>query len=242
MLKLSKGSSLKLAKDSDALSHIIVGMGWEIAQKGKDRTVTHEVPVKSIGNFFRKLFGCTLVTKTVTEVVRPRSNFEYDLDASCALFDSANRIISYNDEGKTKDACVFYNNKKLAGISHGGDNLTGSDGLHDDETIDIHLDKVFGNTSTIAIFMNIYQAKERKQSFADLTKAYLRIVNAENGEEMCRYDLTQFNEDHTALVLGFITRDDTGWTFTAIGESMYGNFPSEVTTQIPKLIKQQKTK
>lgn len=241
MLKLSKGSSLKLAKDSDALTHIIVGMGWEIAQS--EHKVTREVPVKSIGNFFRRIFGCELVTETVTEVIHPRSSgYEYDLDASCALFDKNNNIIQYRSSEGNRDALVFFNNKELAGIQHGGDNLTGSDGLHDDETIDIHLDQVFDTTETIAVFMNIYKAKERKQSFACLTKAYLRIVNANNGEEMCRYDLTQFTESHTALVLGFITRDDSGWTFTAVGESLNGNYPREVSNQIPKILKQHKTK
>jgi tellurium resistance protein TerD len=241
MIKLSKGGSLKLAKDSDALTHIVVGMGWEVAQS--ERTVTREVPVKSIGNFFRKLFGGKLVTKTITEIIRPRSTgYEYDLDASCALFDKNDSIIHYSVCGESSDALVFYNNKKIDGIRHGGDNLTGSDGLHDDETIDIQLDKVFKSTETIAIFMNIYQAKDRKQSFADLTKAYLRIVNATNGEEMCRYDLTQFTDIHTALVLGFITRDESGWTFTAVGESLLGNYPREVANQIPKILKQHKTK
>lgn len=238
MLKLTKGGKLNLKKGSDTLTHIIVGMGWEIAQD--ERTVTHEVPVKSVGNFFRKIFGCELVTETVTEVIRRSSSYEYDLDASCSLFDANNQVIKYRKAGELTDALVFFNNKTLAGIQHGGDNLTGSDGLHDDETIDIRLDKVFKETDTIAVFMNIYKATERKQSFADLTKAYLRIVNADNGEEMCRYDLTQFNEKHTALVLGFIKREGSEWTFTAVGESLCGNYPREVSNQIPKILKNHK--
>ncbi len=228
MLKLSKGGSIKLSKDSKSLSHIIVGMGWEVANA--ERTVTRDVPIKSIGNFFRKLFGCELVTESVTEVVsRRQSGYDYDLDASCALFDSNSKLIH--------DSVVYYGHKFIKGIIHGGDNLTGSDGMHDDETIDITLSQVNAKTDTIAVFMNIYCASSRNQSFADLTKAYLRIINADSNEELCRYDLTQFTPEHTALVLGFITHEDDGWKFTAIGESLFGNYPQDVTKQLPAIIK-----
>lgn len=226
MIKLSKGGSIKLKKDTDSLTHIFVGMGWEIA-KGS-RTVTREVPVKSLGNLFRKMFGCELVTKTVTETVTRRTNGEYDLDASCVLLNKDGSPIGRRIE----ENMVCYHNKEVSGIKHGGDNLTGSDGEHDDEVIDIDLNGVRKETATIVVFMNIYQAENKKQSFRDLTKAYLRIVNAANNEELCRYDLTQFNEKDTALVLGKLTREGNEWTFTAIGNSLKANYPIEVVNQL----------
>ena len=230
MIKLSKGGSIKLKKDTDSLTHIFVGMGWEVA-KGS-RTVTHEVPVKSLGNLFRKMFGKELVTETVTETITRRSNGEYDLDASCVALNSTGTPIGYRIE----DALVCYHNKKIAGINHGGDNLTGSNGEQDDEVIDIKLNEVDSRADSIVVFMNIYQASNKKQSFKDLTKAYLRIVNAVNGEEMCRYDLTQFKENDTALVLGKLTHEGTEWTFTAIGESFKADYPIEAVNRLTKLI------
>lgn len=231
MIKLSKGGSIKLKKDTDSLTHIFVGMGWEIA-KGS-RTVTHEVPVKSIGNLFRKIFGQELVTKTVTETITRRSNGEYDLDASCVLLNKNGSPIGPIPD---HDAIVCYHHKEVLGVKHGGDNLTGSNGEQDDEVIDIELNKVHKDTKSIVVFMNIYQASSRKQSFKDLTKAYLRIVNAVSGEEMCRYDLSQLEENDTALILGKITREGNEWSFTAIGDSLKANYPMEVVNQIHKFI------
>lgn len=231
MLSLSKGGSLNLSKESDGLTHIFLGMGWAIKDKNSKETYTEEVPVKSIGNLFRSIFGGTLVTKTVTRTRKgPTSPYEYDLDASCALI---------NLDGRCNNSDLIYFNHKnhsSGAVAHGGDNLTGSDGNKDDEVIDVRLDKVPSNINTIVFFMNIYQASTRKQSFKDLTKAYIRIVNADGNAELCRYDLTDLSPNDTALILGKLERQNSEWVFTAVGESLTADYPSEVVGNLKKFI------
>ena len=234
MIKLSKGSTIKLAKnDGESLTKIRVGMGWQI-KTAHDVTETKEVEVadKTVGNFFRKIFGGVPTThtetQTITRRVKPKSNDEYDLDASCVVLGS-------NGSPLSRNSLVYFNHKDAAGIHHGGDNLTGSDGKHDDETIDIELPEVDKRAAKIVVFMNIYCASRRNQSFEDLTSAYIRIVNSVTGDELCQYDLTDgdaLDRNATGLILGELVRDDSGWSFTAIGKCIRADYPSDVIDKI----------
>lgn len=225
MLNLSKGKSLNLSKTSDNLSHILIGMGWEMASG--DRTVETQVPVKSIGNFFRSLFGRPLVTETKTEVVKHNTE-NYDLDASCAVVNNKCRLIN-------GDSLVYYGHTETRGIKHSGDNLVGGSGKNDDEQINIWLDQVNSNAKAIVVFMNIYSASRRKQNFGALTNAYVRIVNMSNKEELCRYDLTSLKQDDTAIVLGIISKVNGEWIFKAVGETCKADRPDYVVDQFGAL-------
>ena len=143
---------------------------------------------------------------------------DIDCDASCVLLDENDKVISDED---IDECCVYFANESLYGIVHGGDNLTG-EGEGDDEVIEIDLSDIPPEVKKIVVFMNIYDAVERSQSFADLENAFIRLCNSETGEEICRFDMKDVNPDATALIAGAVYRYNDEWKFSAIGEALRG--------------------
>lgn len=130
-----------------------------------------------------------------------------DLDAS---------VFVLNDSGKAKETVYFNNKKSTCGsIVHGGDNLTGQ-GDGDDETIEVDLSKIPSDIEKAIVVVNIYQAKERNQSFGLVRNAYARIVA--DGVEIARYDLQEDGGSSTALTFAEIYKKNGQWKFRALGE------------------------
>ena len=98
-----------------------------------------------------------------------------------------------------------------------GDNLTGA-GEGDDEQIIVELGQVPSQYDKIVIVVNIYQAFQRKQEFGMIQNAYIRLVDARNNNEMCRYNLTDNYQGMTAMIFGEVYRCNGEWKFSAIGE------------------------
>ena len=117
-----------------------------------------------------------------------------------APIDADPAIILRDANGKTtnKDWALYFGNQNPFWGHHTGDNLTGAgeiDQTGDDERMFIDLNKVPAEVTHIDVFAHIYQGKERRQSFGDLPKGQIRIVNApawkdQNGDEIARMDLT----------------------------------------------------
>jgi tellurium resistance protein TerD len=139
-----------------------------------------------------------------------------DLDLCAFLVD---------ENGKMSDAkqFVYFNNKKspCGSVASRGDNLTGA-GEGDDEVLDIDLSAVPAAVKKIVIAVSIYNAKSKGQSLKSLDNAFVRIVDATNQTELTKYDLTNFDNAEANFVLGELTRNDSGWGFTAIGEPKAG--------------------
>ena len=69
----------------------------------------------------------------------------------------------------------------------------------------------------IVIVVNIYQAVQRKQHFGMIENAFIRLVDARNNKEMCKYNLTENYSGMTAMIFGEIYRYNGEWKFNAIG-------------------------
>ena len=102
---------------------------------------------------------------------------EIDLDASCILFDENNKAVDYVwfRQLKSKDGSIV----------HTGDNRTGA-GDGDDEQIIVDLAKVPGNVKSLVFTVNSFTG----QNFSQVQNAYCRIVNAADGKEVAKYDLS----------------------------------------------------
>ncbi|MGN0606909.1 MAG: TerD family protein [Oscillospiraceae bacterium] len=135
-----------------------------------------------------------------------------DCDALAILVNSSGKLIS-------KDDVVFYNNlrHKSGCVIHQGDNLTG-DGDGDDEQIAVFLQDLPSIYDRVVIAVTIYQAYEKNQHFGMIKNAYIRIMNAENGQELCRYNLSDNYAGKTAMIFGEIYRHNGEWKFSAVGE------------------------
>ncbi len=141
---------------------------------------------------------------------------DFDLDAAAFLL---------GDNGKAAgpEDFVFYGNLKhpSGSVQHMGDNLTGA-GEGDDEQIKVDLSLVPANVTKIAFTATIYEAEERRQNFGQVSNAFIRIYNEENGEEMLRYDLGEDFSIETAVVFGELYKNGNEWKFNAIGSGYQG--------------------
>lgn len=128
-----------------------------------------------------------------------------DLDAS---------VIAYGPDRKKIDNCFFGKLMILGGaIQHSGDNLTG-EGAGDDEAITVHLGGVPPEVTGLVFVVNSFSG----QKFSDVAKAYCRLVDAQSGAELVRFDLTHA-EPRTGVMMAKLIRQFSGeWEMTAMGE------------------------
>ena len=135
---------------------------------------------------------------------------EIDCDASAILLKDG-KLTNMQD-------LVYFGNlsHKSGTVNHMGDNLTGA-GDGDDEQIIIDLSRVPEQYDRIVIVVNIYQAVKRKQHFGMIENAFIRLVDARNNNEMCKYNLTENYSGMTAMIFGEVYRHNGEWKFNAIG-------------------------
>jgi len=134
-----------------------------------------------------------------------------DCDATALLLKNG-KVVS------DKDIIYFGNLKHKSGsVVHTGDNLTG-EGEGDDEQIIVELKKVPEDYDRIVLVVNIYSAKQKNQHFGMIRNAFIRVVNAKNNQEICRYNLTENYEGLTALIFGEVYRHNGEWKFNAMGQ------------------------
>lgn len=178
MVNLQKGQKVDLTKGNAGLKRVVVGLGWDAAQKR---------------GFFSR-------TQTI------------DCDAVAVLLQNGGRLVSKND-------VVFYNHLRHESgcVIHQGDNLTG-DGDGDDEQIMVYLQNMPDSYERVVIAVTIYQAKIKNQHFGMIKNAYIRIVNADNNQELCRFNLSDNYSGRTAMIFGEIYRHNGEWKFSAVGE------------------------
>lgn len=139
--------------------------------------------------------------------------------SSQAVDCDASAILLKNGKFVDQADLVYFGNlrHKSGTIQHMGDNLTGA-GEGDDEQIVIDLASVPAEYDRIVIVVNIYQAVQRKQHFGLIQNAFIRLVDARNNSEMCKYNLTENYSDMTAMIFGEVYRHNGEWKFSAIGQ------------------------
>jgi len=144
------------------------------------------------------------------------SGYDYDLDVSIFMVGESGRVERDED-------FVFYNNlKHISGaVEHLGDNRTG-EGDGDDEEILVDLKLMPNHIQKIAVAVTIYEAKERRQNFGQVSNSYIRVLNSENEEEILRYDLGEEFSIETAIVACELYKYNGEWKFSAVGSGFEG--------------------
>ena len=161
------------------------------------------------------------------EVAQKRGLFskkpaDIDCDASAIMLTAGDKLSSNSD-------VVFYHNLRHSSgaVNHQGDNLTGA-GDGDDEQIIVDLKKVPDQYQKIVFVVTIYQARERAQHFGLIQNAFIRIVDASNGSELCKFDLSEDYSGSTAMIFGELYRYNGEWKFSAVGQPTNDNGISEM--------------
>lgn len=140
----------------------------------------------------------------------------FDLDAVAFVTNSTGKVRNDQD-------FIFFNNKSNTegSVVHQGDNLTGA-GDGDDEQVVIDLTKMPADVDKVFVCVTIYDADTRKQSFGQVTNAFIRIVNDADKAEVARYDLSEDASTDTAMIFGEIYRNGAEWKFKAVGQGYSG--------------------
>lgn len=157
-----------------------------------------------------------------------------DLDASTFLCGDEGVILDdagfvfYNSENREKpfDRAVYGNKRrwmeKTRPMSSDGAVLGSLDDRDGDsgEQIDVNLDKVDPNVCEIVFVVSIH---DEGKTFGDVKGAFISVINAENDEELCRYELAEAFTKETALsVAKLVVNEDGDWEFEAVGVGHVG--------------------
>ena len=136
-----------------------------------------------------------------------------DLDASVFLLDSNDKVIG-------DDWFVFYGQLQSpdGSVVHSGD--SGGYGQGDDETITIDLNRVDQRVQKITFIVTINEALENHLNFSMVANAYVRIINGNNGQEIARFNLTDYYANVTSMVVGELYRYKGQWKFTSVGDGV----------------------
>jgi len=148
--------------------------------------------------------------------VRQTPGAPFDLDASVFMLKADGRVRMAQD-------LIFYNNRQSidGSVYHHGDNLTGA-GEGDDEQLSVDLTRVPQEIQKIVCVVSIYEAEARGQNFGMVNRAFIRVVNADNTQEIVRFDLTEEASMFNCMVFGEVYRYNGEWKFRAIGQGVPG--------------------
>jgi len=158
----------------------------------------------------------TRVTVGLGWDVRQTPGAPFDLDASVFMLKGDGRVRMPQD-------LIFYNNRQSVegAVYHHGDNLTGA-GEGDDEQISIDLSRVPPDIMKIVAVVSIYDAEVRSQNFGMVSRAFIRVVNSDNNQEIVRFDLSEEASMFNCMVFGEVYRYNGEWKFRAIGQGVLG--------------------
>ena len=173
-------------------------------QKGQNVSLSKAAPVMEK---VRVGLGCD---------ARATDGAAFDLDASAFVLDASGKVLS-------DQHFVFYNNPldPSGAVAHKGDNRTGQGG-GDDEVLEIDLGLITPNAAKVTFVATIHDAEARKQSFGQVSNAYIRALNVEGELELARYDLSEDASIETAMIFGELYRNNDEWKFKAIGQGYAG--------------------
>jgi tellurium resistance protein TerD len=145
------------------------------------------------------------------------SGSDYDLDVTAF-------ILTHDANGDAKCASpsymIFYNNLSSPGkeVTHTGDNRTGS-GEGDDESLVVDVQGTLAIADEVSFIITIDNAVAKKQNFGQISKAYAKIYNDEDGSIIAQYDLAEEFSGETAIQIGSLYKNAAGnMAFRAVGQ------------------------
>ena len=145
------------------------------------------------------------------------SGVEFDLDASAFMLNARGKLVSDRH-------FIFYNNKLSpdGAVVGADDDRTGGNSDGDDETIFVDLTKVTSDVQEILFAVTIHEHDVRRQNFGQVRNSFIRIYDANSGEEHAKYELGEDFSIESAVEFGRLYRRDGGWKFEALGRGHPG--------------------
>ncbi|MEV6115294.1 TerD family protein [Streptomyces sp. NPDC052109] len=133
-----------------------------------------------------------------------------DLDAGALVCDLSGKVLS-------EEHFVFFDNLSSpeGSVSHcGGGPVDG-----DAQRIRIDLTRVPDRAEKIVFTVSLDGGASRGQTFGQVQRAHIRVLDQDDGTELARYDLAGGSlSAETALVFGELYRHGADWKFRAVGQ------------------------
>ena len=147
---------------------------------------------------------------------------EIDCDVSLFMIDENNKI-------PQDGFFIFYNNLKSAdgAVVHQGDNRTG-EGDGDDEEIHIDLQSVHPDIVQMMFVVTIHDSVANNQNFGMVENAFIRILNKDNNNELCRYNLSNDFNNVDSVQIARIYKYNNQWHFEALADGWNGGLGASV--------------
>lgn len=148
---------------------------------------------------------------------------EFDLDASAFM-------LGGNQQIPNESFFVFYGNPTSpdAAVASSGDDRTGGSSDGDDETLMVDLSRLDPRIDQIIFTVTIYEFAERKQNFGQVRNSFIRIYDANDSTELCKYELDEDFSVETAIEFGRLYKRNDAWRFEAIGDGHQGGLETFV--------------
>jgi tellurium resistance protein TerD len=175
-------------------------------------------------NLSKEAPGLTKIKLGLGWDVRKTDGAGFDLDALAFVVGANGKVRSDSD-------FVFFNNKKSSDgtVEHTGDNRSG-EGDGDDESIVIDLANIPADVEKVIAAVVIFDGETKGQSFGQVEKAYVRVINETGGAEIARFDLSEDASTVTAMIFGEVYRNNGEWKFKAIGQGYNDGFKALVAS------------
>ena len=137
-----------------------------------------------------------------------------DIKLACGwkagIFNSIDVDIAAITEGGSMS--YFGEHEGIPGIKTSADQRNGGE-----ESITVKLDKIPQDVNKVYFVMNIYDSHARDQNLGSLKQAWASVYL--NGSQAAKFDIPDFNKNHTGIILGALERTDGAWDFRTIGTS-----------------------
>jgi tellurium resistance protein TerD len=152
------------------------------------------------------------------------SGAEYDLDASCFMLNAQRKL-------PREQYFVYFNNPASPekSVTSSGDDRTGGSSEGDDETLMCDLSKVTPDVQELVFVVSIYDAAARKQNFGQVRNSFIRVYDAVNNKEICKYELGEDFSVETCIEFGRLYRRGAEWRFEALGLGHAGGLQAAVS-------------
>lgn len=136
----------------------------------------------------------------------------YDVDVEAFML---------RDDEKVPDDSwiVFYGQLKSpdGAVIHHGDSSGGGNFGPDCEQIDVNLNSLSHDIVKIAFVVTINEAKLHGYNFSGMRNAYVRFMDAKTGNEILRYQLTDYYREVVSMVVGELYFRNGEWRFNPVG-------------------------
>lgn len=106
-------------------------------------------------------------------------------------------------------------------VTHSDDSRTGAEAVGDDEDewIQVNLNRVPTDVTSIVFVANIFNYQSNNQTFG-VVRSLSRITDSSTGKRLADFALSSDYSTDSAIILGAVEKKNGAWVFNTIGEGL----------------------